>query len=144
MTLLTDVYDAFLASINDDEWIFWDEEDTKRDFRMILNAAMPRFKFPKHDLSIEDEHFVEDLSNAEIQILACYMKCEWLNRSILTWERIKPQYEEKDFSEANMLDKLYSALEQELKEAKLKESIYYRSIDRKPFDYTQLAGDQNG
>ena len=80
--------------------------------------------------------FVEDLSNAEIQILACYMKCEWLNRSILTWERIKPQYEEKDFSEANMLDKLYSALEQELKEAKLKESIYDRSIDRKPFDYT--------
>ena len=64
------------------------------------------------------------------------MKCEWLNRSILTWERIKPQYEEKDFSEANMLDKLYSALEQELKEAKVKESIYYRSIDRKPFDYT--------
>jgi hypothetical protein len=30
--------------------------------------------------------------------LATYMKCEWLNRTILTWENVKPLYEERDFS----------------------------------------------
>ena len=162
MTPVTEVYDAFLAKISDDEWVFWTENQTKKDLKTILDAAIPLFKFPKVDTSLcelgisydegEDEdgkpikieykdwQFVSDLSNEEIQILACYMKCEWLNRSILTWERIKPQYEERDFSEANMLDKLYSALEQEQREAKRREAIYYRAINRKPFDYTKLAG----
>jgi hypothetical protein len=113
MTPVDKVYDAFLAKINDDEWVFWSEEEAKRDLKTILDAALPLFKFPKHDTTISGDKFVEELGNDEIQILACYMKCEWLNRSILTWERIKPQYEERDFSEANMLDKLYSALETE-------------------------------
>lgn len=144
MTPLDSVYDAFLAKLTEDEWVFWTEEEAKKDFRMILDAVLPLFKFPKHNIDIMEGNFVEDLTNDEIQILACYMKCEWLNRSILTWERIKPQYEERDFSEANMLDKLYNALETEQKEAKRREAIYYRAINRKPFDYTKLAGDQNG
>ena len=69
------------------------------------------------------------------------MKCEWLNRSILTWEHIKPQYEEKDFSEANLLDKLYAALEHEQKHAERLESKYYRSIDNKPYNYRNMAGE---
>jgi hypothetical protein len=118
MTPVSKVYDAFLAKISDDEWvdngyIAWTEEEVKQDLGMILGAALPLFKFPKHDITVNGEKFAEELTNDEIQILACYMKCEWLNRSILTWERIKPQYEERDFSEANMLDKLYSALETE-------------------------------
>lgn len=68
------------------------------------------------------------------------MKCEWLNREILTWERIKPLYEERDFSEANMLSKLYDALEIERKRGLKLESIYYRSINYNPWDYTQLSG----
>lgn len=144
MTPVTNVYDAFLAKISDDEWVFWTEEERHQDLRIILDAALPLFKFPKHDISINGQEFAEELSNDEIQILACYMKCEWLNRSILTWERIKPQYEERDFSEANMLDKLYSALELEQREAKKREALYYRTINRKPFDYTKLAGDKNG
>lgn len=160
MTPIETVYEAFLAKINDDEWVYWSENDTKRDLKQIFDAALPLFKFPKKDMTLERKsitekvedkevvyynyNFVSDLSNDEIQILACYMKCEWLNRSILTWERIKPQYEERDFSEANMLDKLYSALESEQREAKKREAIYYRAINRKPFDYTKLAGDKNG
>lgn len=145
MTPVTDIYDAFLAKISDDEWLFWTEEERHRDLRVILDGALPLFKFPKHDITItKEEKFAEELTNEEVQILACYMKCEWLNRSILTWERIKPQYEERDFSEANMLDKLYSALELEQREAKKREAIYYRAINRKPFDYTKLAGDNNG
>jgi hypothetical protein len=106
MTPIETVYEAFLAKINDDEWVYWSENDTKRDLKQIFDAALPLFKFPKKDMTLERESitekvedkevvyynysFVSDLSNDEIQILACYMKCEWLNRSILTWERIKP------------------------------------------------------
>jgi hypothetical protein len=38
------------------------------------------------------------------------MKCEWLNRTILTWENVKPLYEEKDFSQANLIDKFTQML----------------------------------
>ena len=68
------------------------------------------------------------------------MKVEWINRSIATWENIKPLYEERDFSQANLLDKLGDTLERETKNAERLESKYYRSRDNKPFDYGKLAG----
>lgn len=142
MTPLQTVYDAFLATMLEDEWQLWTESEVEQDLRAILATAMPQFRFPRVDLTIDGDNFVGELNNTEIQILARYMKCEWLNRSILTWENIKPLYEERDFSMANMLDKLYDSLAYEKKEAKRIESIYYRSIDNKPFNYSKLAGDQ--
>jgi hypothetical protein len=68
------------------------------------------------------------------------MKVEWLNRCIMTWENVKPLYEERDFSQANLLDKLKAALEFEEKKAKTRESTYYRSRNGKPFEYSRLAG----
>lgn len=142
MTPLQKVFDAFLATMLEDEWQLWTDYEINQDLRALLMTALPQFRFPRVDLTIEEENFVSELSNTEIQILARYMKCEWLNRSILTWENIKPLYEERDFSMANMLDKLYDSLAYEKKEAKRVESIYYRSIDNKPFNYKKLAGDQ--
>ena len=142
MTPFQKVYDAFLATMLEDEWQLWTEYEVQQDLRALLMTALPQFRFPRVDLSIEKDKFIGELNNTEIQILARYMKCEWLNRSILTWENIKPLYEERDFSMANMLDKLYDSLAFEKKEAKRIESIYYRSIDNKPFDYSRLAGDQ--
>jgi hypothetical protein len=142
MTPLQTVYDAFLATMLEDEWQLWEDYEVQQDLRAILSTALPQFRFPRVDLTINGDSFVSELSNTEIQILARYMKCEWLNRSILTWENIKPLYEERDFSMANMLDKLYDSLAYEKKEAKRIESIYYRSIGNKPFDYSKLAGDQ--
>ncbi len=142
MTPLQTVYDAFLATMLEDEWQLWEDYEVQQDLRAILSTALPQFRFPRVDLTINGDSFVSELSNTEIQILARYMKCEWLNRSILTWENIKPLYEERDFSMANMLDKLYDSLAYEKKEAKRIESIYYRSIDNKPFNYSKLAGDQ--
>ena len=145
MTDLQVVYDAFLAKMLDDEWGIWEEEDMQEDWRAILQGALPWFKFPRVSLEIitdeetGTEKFEEDLSNEEIQILATYMKCEWLNRTILTWENVKPLYEERDFSQANLLDKFNQMLEQEKKNAARLEAVYYRSIQRKPFDYTRLA-----
>lgn len=142
MTPLEAVYDAFLATMLEDEWQLWEDYEVQQDLRALLSTALPQFRFPRVDLTINGDSFVSELSNTEIQILARYMKCEWLNRSILTWENIKPLYEERDFSMANMLDKLYDSLAYEKKEAKRIESIYYRSIDNKPFNYSKLAGDQ--
>jgi hypothetical protein len=93
-----------LSKLLDDEWALWDEEDMKEDWKSILKGAIPQFKFPRVSLDIEiepeteEEVFSGDLDNEEVQILATYMKCEWLNRTILTWENVKPLYEERDFS----------------------------------------------
>lgn len=142
MTPLDSIYQAFLSKMLDDDWTGWEEEDIRADWRSILDGAIPYFKFPRKDLTIDGEEFVDDLDNEEIQILATYMKVEWLNRTILTWEHVKPMYEEKDFSEANLIDKLQSLLAREEKKAHRLESIYYRSIKSKPFDYTTFAGEQ--
>lgn len=140
MTDLQVVYDAFLARILEDEWSSWEVDVAKEDWRQILGAAITWFKFPRVSLEIVDEKFEGDLGNEEIQILADFMKCEWLNRCIMTWENVKPLYEERDFSQANLLDKLKTMLEEERMNALYRESIYYRSIKGRPFKYSKLAG----
>ena len=145
MTQLQVIYDAFLGKMLEDEWLNWDLEEIQADWRILLNAALPWFKFPRVslDITVDDEDgeekFEEDLNNEEIQIIATYMKCEWLNRTILTWENVKPLYEERDFSQANLLDKFNAMLAAEKKNAARLEAVYYRSIKRKPFGYSQLA-----
>lgn len=142
MTPIFKVYEAFLSKMLEDEWLNWTQEEVEKDWRMLLDAAIPNFKFPRVSLEIDDNDcFVDDLSNEEIQILATFMKCEWLNREILTWENIKPLYVERDFSQANLIDKLQKLVEREEYKARKLERIYYRSIKNKPFDYTRLAGE---
>lgn len=141
MTNFQVIYDAFLAKILEDEWVNWEAEDIQEDLQAILYGALPWFKFPRVSLDINNDNtgFVADLSNEEVQILATYMKCEWLNRTILTWENVKPLYEERDFSQANLLDKFNNMLAAEKKNAARLEALYYRSIKRKPFEYRQMA-----
>lgn len=140
MTPYQKVYDAFLVKMLEDEWINWTEEEVSQDLKGILEGAISWFKFPRISLDRDDNGFINDLDNEEIQILACYMKCEWLNRTILTWENVKPLYEERDFSQANLLDKFNQLLEAEKYNALKLERIYYRSIKGKPFKYSNLAG----
>lgn len=140
MTPYTVIYEAFLSKILEDEWGNWTEEEVKADLRLILEGAIPWFKFPRVSLERDEEGFKAILGSEEIQILVAYMKCEWLNRTILTWENVKPLYEERDFSQANLLDKFNERLEQERKTAKKLENIYYRSIKGKPYKYSKWAG----
>lgn len=139
MTSLDKVYQAYLAKVLDDEYGYWTEEEIKTDMRDVLDGALPWFKFPRVDVTIDGDNFVGDLSNEEIQIIATFMMCEWVNRTITNWENLKPLYEEKDFSHANLLDKLKAILETMQEKAAALERIYYRSIKREPFDFTQLA-----
>lgn len=140
MTPYFKVYEAFLARILEDEWQDWLIEEAEADWRQILEAALPWFKFPRVSLEHDENGFVDDLSQQEIQIIANYMKCEWLNRCLLTWENVKPLYQERDFSQANLIDKLDEAIKQERANALAMESIYYRSRDGKPFNYSSMAG----
>ena len=140
MTSYWKVYEAFLAKTLEDEWGDWTVEETEADMRQLLESAIPYFKFPRVSLERNEEGFIKDLSSEEIQILSVYMKCEWLNRSIMTWENVKPLYEERDFSQANLLDKLKSTLESERLNASRLEGFYYRSIKGKSFKYRKLAG----
>lgn len=147
MVLLMDVYDAFLAKVNEDDWSqCYSQEDLEwflQDWRAFLNSALPYFKFPRCDLTIDEKNqcFVDSsMGQAEIQVIATYMKAEWLKRTVDSWENIKTQYEEKDFSQANLLKTFISLKDQVIEEAKTSERVYYRSVNRQPFHYNRLAG----
>ena len=142
-----DVYDAFLSRVNEDDWAHcYDKEDLEwfiKDWRAFLNAALPYFKFPRCSLEINEEtqSFVDEkMGQQEIHVIATYMKQEWLKRTIDSWENIKTQYDEKDFSQANLLKTFISLKDQVITEAKYAESVYYRSVNKRPFNYRSLAG----
>ena len=139
MTPYTKVYEAFLARILEDEWENWLIDEAMADWEQILNMAIPHFKFPRVSLERVDGGFSGELGVEEIQILANFMKVEWLNRCITTWENVKPLYVERDFSQANLLDKLNAMLKNEQANAEKMESIYYRSRKGRPFDFSKLA-----
>ena len=140
MTPFKKVNEAFLSRILEDEWQYWMLEEAEQDWYQIMTNALTWFKFPRTSLEINEEGFINDLSNEEIQIIADFMKCEWLNRCIMTWENVKPLYEERDFSQANLLDKLDDLYKAQEEKALRREAIYYRSIKGKPFDFGKLAG----
>lgn len=150
MVSLQDVYDAFLSRVNEDDWSHcYSKEDLEwfvQDWRAFLNAALPYFKFPRCNLEIDEDNqvFIDDrMGSHEIAVIATYMKQEWLKRTIDSWENIKTQYEEKDFSQANLLKTFITLKEQVIEEAKFAESNYYRTINRKPFHFRRLAGGKN-
>ena len=134
------VYDAFKAKILDDEWDGWDISLENEDMLALLNGALPYFKFPRIDLTNDGTTFEQTLGSQEIQILSSYMKIEWLSRTILTWRNLKSLYSEKDFSQANFIDKLVKLQEKEEGRARLLESNYYRSIKGQPYSYRNWSG----
>lgn len=153
------VYDAFLARITADEWTLEEElAIVERDWQELLNIAIFRFKYPRVSLEREEiepnmndnphelkiYQFVNDLTNDEIQLLALYMKHEWVKRCIASWENIRQLYADKDFSQANHLDKLNkleAAIQTEVRRA---EGIYDRSREKRPADlFKKLAGKKN-
>lgn len=147
MVALMDVYDAFLAKVNEDDWSrCYSKEDLDwflRDWRAFLNSAIPYFKFPHCKLDIDEEKQVftdNRMGQAEIQVIATFMKQEWLKRTVDSWENIKTQYDEADFSQANLLRQFINLKDQVTKDARTMEANYYRSPNNKPFKYRKLAG----
>ena len=147
MVTLMDVYDAFLSRVNEDDWAHcYTQEDLEwfiKDWRAFLNAALPYFKFPRCSLEINEETQTftdENMGLQEIHVIATYMKQEWLKRTVDSWENIKTQYDEKDFSQANLLKTFIQLKDQVIEEAKTAERVYYRTNNYSPFNYRNLAG----
>ena len=137
------VYDAFLAKIEEDEWAWADDAATvEADWKALLDSALAYIKFPRVNLYEQDNAgFVNQLGAQEVQLIANYMKVAWLDRDIHSWEKIRDQYGESDFSQANYLDKLTRLLEASLKTADKLQHTYYRAPNGSPFQYSKLAGD---
>ena len=152
------VYDAFLARITADEWTLEEElAIVERDWQQLLLMAIDRFAYPRVSLDIDEVEpvdandqqapgikmmqFTEDLTNAEIQMLAVYMKHEWIKRCIADYREIGSLYTSKDFSQANHLDKLLK-LEQRIElEVAHAEGRYDRSRNKSPAEiFRRLAG----
>ena len=151
------VYDAFLARITADEWTLEEElAIVERDWQELLNIAIFRFKYPRVSLEKEEVEsndnpeglkmyqFVDDLTNDEIQLLALYMKHEWVKRCIASWENIRQLYADKDFSQANHLDKLNKLEAAIANDVRRAEGIYDRSRAKRPaILFNKLAGKKN-
>ena len=151
------VYDAFLARITADEWTLEEElAIVERDWQELLKMAIARFKYPRVKLDIEEVNaaesdedspqlkiyqFKEDLTNAEIQVLATYMKHEWIKRCVASWEHIGQLYTSKDFSAANHLDKLNELEQRVALECEAAKDDYDKSRGNAPADiFRKLAG----
>ena len=151
------VYDAFLARITADEWTLEEElAIVERDWQELLKMAIARFKYPRVSLdfeelsaaNIEDDspqlkiyQFKDDLTNDEIQLLAVYMKHEWIKRCVASWEHIGQLYTSKDFSAANHLDKLNDLEANVLREVNEQQDLYDRSRGKAPAEiFRKLAG----
>lgn len=147
MVTLMNVYEAFLSKVNEDDWSHcYSKEDLEwflLDWRAFLNSAIPYFKFPRCRLDIDEEKqcFVDEkMGQAEIQVLALFMKQEWLKRTVDSWENIKTQYDEADFSQANLLRQFIELKAQATADARQVEANYYRSPDHRTFNFKSLAG----
>lgn len=143
-TSFQDVYDVFLSKVEADDWMateYWDI--MKKDWKMLLDAAIMRFRYPhiSLDYDVKAESFDETLTNDEIQILASFMKYEWLSRCVNTWDNIRHLYSTKDFSQANFLDKLIKDQAQCMDDCLFLLDRYDRSIRYKPNKiFGKLAG----
>ena len=57
MTPIQKVYDAFLSKMLEDEWLNWTDEENQEDWRSLLDAAIPYFKFPRVSLEIDENGY---------------------------------------------------------------------------------------
>lgn len=118
MTLFTKVQDSFLSKVTDDMQLELDKTETEALLEeLLLQDAIPMFEFPRIDLddigtdSDDNPYWNIDLTNEEINILATYMVCAWLDQQINSVENTRQKYTGADFkmtSQANHLKTLQS------------------------------------
>lgn len=140
-TSYEELYSAFLSKVSEEDWS-WSEDQAvlEADWKSILESAIPYFKMPRVSLARNETGFVNDIS-AEIQLLATYMKVEWLERSILSWENIKNQYGETEFSQGNFLNNLNKLMAATQEKADKLQHIYNRNPGGRSYPYGNLAGE---
>ena len=101
---------SFLAKITDTWLAGLTDAELATQCTLYRNAAIPKFRKCKTDLSLIDINgFTSDLTGEEIEILANYMVLEWLKPQMNTVELIRQGLGSKNFqmySQANHLKEL--------------------------------------
>lgn len=130
------VYDSFLSKITDDMYMELTELDTFRMLQELLISALPKFEFPRKDLTDYEESYIEDqgvyngvesnkknvksfyhagghfnavLTAEEVNIISTYMVVEWLGQQLASVENTRMKYSGSDFkftSQANHMQKI--------------------------------------
>lgn len=129
-TNFEEIYDRFLGSITDDMYVEWTREDTEKDLKNILIAAIPNFEFPRFPLyDYGEDSYNCHLTDEEINILALLMYNNWLQRQVASIENTRMKYSGSDFkmtSQANHLAKLISLKQEAERQAHYMQRLYKR------------------
>lgn len=135
-TPFSKIYDSFLSKVTDDMYMELNELDTFRMLQELLISAIPKFEFPRQDITNYEEEYLEeisyykgvesghvevianiyagghfnvDLTQEEINIISTYMIVEWLGQQLASVENTRMKYSGSDFkftSQANHMQKL--------------------------------------
>lgn len=129
-TNFDEIYNRFLGSITDDMYIEWTREDTEKDLKNILIAAIPNFEFPRFPLyDYGEDSYNCHLTDEEINILALLMYNNWLQRQVASIENTRMKYSGSDFkmtSQANHLAKLITLKQEAERQAHHAQRLYKR------------------
>lgn len=106
-TPFSDVYNSFLSKITDDMYMELTVEDTYKILYELVVSALPKFQFPRQDLSYqqifvegqdEDDEgdliwaFVNKLTPQQINIISTYMIVEWIGQQLASVENTRMKY----------------------------------------------------
>ena len=144
------VYESFLSKITDDMYMELTPQDTYKILWQLLVSALPKFEFPRQNLDYieenqEDEyednnlqkwHFINKLTNEQINIISTYMIVEWIGQQLASIENVRMKYSGSDFkftSQANHMQKLL-----QLKKDYEREGFHLQRL------YKRRIKDQNG
>ena len=95
------VFNAYFAKVKDDLYGSMDAEELQTELIQVMEAALPRFTYPKVDINNRDdaeEKFNVDLTNAEIQIIATLMNLIWVEAQINDVDLTRQAYGDHDFN----------------------------------------------
>lgn len=152
------VYDSFLSKVTDDMYMELTELDTFRILQELLFSALPKFEFPRKDLTNYEESYIEDegiyngvesdnkdavvffyaggcfnvvLTPEEINVISTYMIVEWLGQQLASVENTRMKYSGSDFkftSQANHMQKLLAIKKDYEREGFHLQRLYKRRI----------------
>lgn len=152
------IYDLFLSKVTDDMYMELTELETFRMLEDLLVSAIPKFEFPKKDISdFETDYMTEttvysgvesdgyevplyiysggsfncDLTSEEANILATYMIVEWFGQQLASVENTRMKYSGSDFkftSQANHMAKILQLKKDYEREGFHLQRLYNRRI----------------
>lgn len=137
------VYNAYFLRVKDDIYQEMDSDELEIELQQILEAALPRFSYPKVNLEEQDEEgFAANLTLTEVQIIATLMNLIWAETKISDIEVVRQVYRDHDFqmtSQASHLRALM-ALRQDLEVTAKNMMHKYYMTDGREADLSGLAG----